>query len=271
MKYAGGFCAVLLTAVALHAAAGNPPTDETRSQLVSQGTLRVAIAVGNSPSAFRATRDRVTGEVRGVTVVLANALAQRLGVALQLVPFESSVALTNAAAAGAWDVAFVPADVERAKVLDFTPPYYLYESAFLVRPGSRMRTVAQLDRPGVRIATLAGSTTLRNAARDLKKATLVPFGTETELLDAMRSGKADAMAMGRESLQGFAAKVPGSRIIEGESLAAGVAAAVPKNHPAALAYLREFIEEEKASGAVQKALDSAGVTSGTIAPLATPQ
>ena len=174
-------------------------------------------------------------------------------------------------AAGAWDVAFVPADVERAKVLDFTPPYYLYETAFLVRSGSRLRTVVQLDRPGVRIAALASSTTLHNVAGELKRATVVPAGTGAELVDALRSGKADAVAMGRDSLQAFAARVPGSRILEGDFRAAGVAAAVPKNHPAALAYLRDFIEEEKASGAVQKALDSAGVSSGTIAPPVAPQ
>jgi polar amino acid transport system substrate-binding protein len=266
MAYASVFCAAVLASAACHAATGSAPTDQMRSELVPQGTLRVAIAVGASPTAFRAVRDRSTGQPQGVTVALANALAQRLGVALQLVPFESSAALTNAAAAGAWDVAFVPADVERAKVLDFTPPYYLYETAFLARPGSRLRTVAQVDRPGVRIAALASSTTLHAVARELKQATVVPVGAESELLEALRSGKSDVVAMGRESLRGFAARLPGSRILEGEFHAAGVAAAVPKNHPAALAYLRDFIEEEKASGAVQKALDTAGVTSGTLAP-----
>lgn len=266
MKYAPNLLVVLLATAALNAAAGNPPSAETRSELVPQGTLRVAIAVGTSPSAFRAVRDRVTGEPRGVTVDLANMLAKRLGVSLQLIPFESPSALTNAANAGAWDVAFVPANIERAKVLDFTPPYYLYEAAFLVRPGSRMRTVAQVDSPGVRIAALATSTTLHNAWRTMKKASVVPFGSEAELAEALRSGKVEAVAMGRDSLKAIAAKVPGSRLLEGEFHAAGVAAAVPKNHPAALAYLREFIEEEKASGEVQKALDAAGVTAGTIAP-----
>jgi polar amino acid transport system substrate-binding protein len=266
MKYVPKFLAVSLTFAVLHAAAATPATDEIRSELAPQGTLRVAIAVSTAPSAFRAVRDPITGQPRGVTVELANALAKNLGVALQLVPFDSPAALTNAANAGAWDVAFVPANVERAKVLDFTPPYYLYEAAFLVRGGSRMRTVAQVDSPGARIGALATSTTLHNAWRDLKKASVVPFGSEAELAEALRAGKVEAVAMGRDSLKGIAAKVPGSRVLEGEFHAAGVAAAVPKNHPAALAYLRDFIEEKKASGEVQKALDAAGVGAGTIAP-----
>jgi polar amino acid transport system substrate-binding protein len=266
MKFVTPIFTVMLAAAALNAAAANLPTDETRNELAPQGKLRVAIAVGNAPSAFRAVRDKTTGEPRGVTVSLANDLAQKLGVTLQLVPFESSAALTNAVDAGAWDVAFVPANVERAKVLDFTPPYYLYEAAFLVRQGSRLRTVEQVDKPGVRIAALATSSTLHNAWRDLKRASVVPAGSEADLVEALRSGKVDAVAMGRDSLKGIAAKVPGSRVLGGEFHAAGVAAAVPKNHPAALAYLRDFIEEEKASGVVQKALDAAGVTSGTLAP-----
>jgi len=266
MKHALEFLAALMACTALHAAAANPPTAETKSELAPQGTLRVGIAVGIAPSAFRAVRDRVTGEPRGVTVDLANILAKKLGVSLQLVPFDSPAALTNAANAGAWDVAFVPANVERAKVLDFTPPYYLYEAAFLVRSASRMRTVAQVDSAGVRIGALATSTTLHNAWRELKKASVVPFGSEAQLVEALRTGKVEAVAMGRDSLKGIAAKVPGSRVLQGEFHAAGVAAAVPKNHPAALSYLRDFIEEQKASGEVQKALDAAGVSAGTIAP-----
>jgi polar amino acid transport system substrate-binding protein len=264
MKYASVFCAVVASSAAFLAAAA--PSDDARRELAPQGTLRVAIAVSTAPSAFRAVRDPVTGQPRGVTVDLANTLAKSLGVPLQLVPFDSPAALTNAANAGAWDVAFVPANVERAKVLDFTPPYYLYEAAFLVRSGSRLRTVAQVDSPGVRIGALATSTTLHNAWRELKKASVLPFGSEALLVEALRSGKVESVAMGRDSLKGIAAKVSGSRVLVGEFHAAGVAGAVPKNHPAALAYLREFIEEQKSSGEVQKALDAAGVSAGTIAP-----
>src|SRR5437868_9735223 len=88
MKHSPKLLAALLACVAFHAAAATPVTDEIRAELAPQGTLRVAIAVGTAPTAFRAIRDRTTGEPRGVTVELANTLAQRLGVSLQLVPFE---------------------------------------------------------------------------------------------------------------------------------------------------------------------------------------
>jgi len=79
MKYSPQLLAVLLACATFQAAAATPITDEIRGELAPQGTLRVAIAVGTAPTAFRAIRDRTTGEPRGVTVELANTLAQRLG------------------------------------------------------------------------------------------------------------------------------------------------------------------------------------------------
>lgn len=264
MKSLAFACAALSFALAASAYAAN---DELGAELASPGKLRVAVAVGSSPSAFWATRDRATGQPRGVPVTLAQELAQKLGVALEVVPFNSASALTNAAAAGAWDVAFVPADVERAQVLDFTAPYYLYQTGFLSLPGSSLRRVDQLDRAGVRIGALAGSTTMQNTVRGLRKATVVPFATRVELIDALRARKVHTIAMASGAIEQVAAKIEGARTLEGEFLSAGVAVAVPKNRPATLAYLRDFIEAEKASGAVQKALDSEGVRSGIVAPV----
>lgn len=266
MRFATLLCTVFLAVTATHAAAQAPSTGEVAKELAPNGALRVAIAMGPSPSAFWSNRDPATGAPRGVTVDLANALARKLGVPLQLVPYPSSGALIDAIAAGAWDVTFVPADVERARLLDFTAPYYLYEIIYLVRAGSPVRAVSQIDRPGVRIAAIANSTTLHHAARALTKATLVPLATEGELFEEIRAGRVDAVAVGRRAAGVFAPKLPGSRILNGGRDTAGIAAAVPKNHPVALAYLRDFIEEAKASGAVQKALDAAGVKAGVIAP-----
>ncbi len=246
--------------------AGTTPSEAAIKELSPTGTLRVAVAIGASPTAFRAVRDPATGTPRGVTVDLATALAQKLGVQLQLVPFGNSGAIADAAAAGAWDVAFLPADVDRARRLDFSPPYVLFESSFLVRQGAGIRGIDQVDRAGVRVGALARSTTIQTASRSLRKATVVPFGSEPELLAALRASKVDAAAMGRESLEALAAKLPGSRILEGSYHSLGVAAAVRKDRPEALAYLGEFIEEQKATGALRQSLDAAGVRAGVIAP-----
>jgi polar amino acid transport system substrate-binding protein len=71
--------------------------------------------------------------------------------------------------------------------------------------------------------------------------------------------------MGRESLESLAVKLPGARVLDGHFHAAGVAPAVPKERPAALAYVTAFIEEAKAEGAVRRILDRHGIK-GVVAP-----
>jgi len=230
------------------------------------GTLRVGIGVGPVPSAFWATRDPASGEPRGVTVDLARAMAKDLGVPLQLVVYPNSGEVTNAGPRGEWDVAFMPVDEVRARSVDFGPAYYLTASTYLVPAGSPIRTLAEVDRPGVRVAGVEGTTTARSAARSLKNNTVKTYRTADELFELIRSGNADAIALGRESLAGMQAKLPGSRILDGHFQATGTAVAVPKGRPEALRYVSSFIEKSKKDGTVRGALDAAGLKGSPVAP-----
>ena len=254
-----------LFALAL-AACASIPGDQARKELLPTGKLRVGIGVGASPSAFWATRDPATGQLRGVTVDLANALANRLGAPLELVVYPNSGEVTAAGPKGEWDAAFMPEDAERRTIVDFGPAYYLSTSTWLVRAGSAIRTIAEVDQPGVRAAGIANTTTARTATTTLKHTKLLSFRTMDELVEKMKSGEVDAIALGRESLQGLQPQLPGSRILDGYFHAAATAVAVPKNHPAALAYVSEFIEQAKASGIVRRAFDNAGMHGAAVAP-----
>ncbi len=266
MKLLRWGCGLAAAAVAGCAGFSDARAAVPMSELAPTGKLRVGIGVGAVASAFWAIRDPATGRPRGVTVDLATALAQELGVPLELVVYPNSGELTLAGPRGEWDVAFMPVDAERAKAVDFGPAYYLFESTYLVPAGSPIRSLAEVDRPGVRVVAIEGTTTARSAARSLKNATLLRFQTVEELRELVRSGQADAVALGRESLEGLAAQLPGARILEGSFHASGVAVAVPKNRPAALAYVTNFIETAKAAGVVRRALDNAGLTKATVAP-----
>jgi polar amino acid transport system substrate-binding protein len=230
------------------------------------GELRVGIGVGPVPSAFWATRDPASGEPRGVTVDLARAMAKDLGVPLRLVAYANSGEVTAAGSKGEWDVAFMPVDEVRARMVDFGPAYYLTESTYLVAAGSPIRALADVDRPGVRVAGVEGTTTTRSAQRSLKNNTVRNYRTADELFEAMRTGNADAIALGRESLAGMQAKLPGSRILDGHFQATGTAVAVPKGRSAALAYVSAFVEQAKKDGTVRKALDAAGMKGAPVAP-----
>lgn len=234
------------------------------NELTSRGKLRVGIGVGPVGSAFWAVRDEITGTPRGVTVDLAAALARRLAVPLELVEYANSGELISGAARGQWDVAFAPVDEQRKTVVDFGPAYYVFESTYLVPGGSAIQNIAEVDRPGVRVVGIGETTTARAAIRSLHNARFVAVRTVEEAEKTLLSGEAHAVALGRESLVSVAARIGGARILAGSFQSTGVAVAVPKNRPAALAYVTSFIEGALASGLVQQALDNAGIK-GTAA------
>jgi polar amino acid transport system substrate-binding protein len=160
----------------------------------------------------------------------------------------------------------MPIDDERKKRLEFGTSYFIIESTYLVRAGSDIKTLADVDRPNMKVIGIANTATIRSAGRSLKNTTITPTQSVDEAVEILRSGKVDAFALTRDSLPPLAARLPGSRILDGSFLQTGIAIAVPKNRPNALAYATEFMESVKASGFVQRAFDNAGLNGLTVAP-----
>ena len=263
--------ALILIAVAVTACGSlrnGGSSAEVRQQLAPTGKVRVAISVGPTANVFRAKVDPVTSRPQGVPVDLAKALGEKLGAPVELVMYDNYVDLLEAARRGAWDVTFLPFDEERAKVMDYGPAYFFLNFTYLVPANSPIRAQSDIDRPGVRIAVAEGSVTASNRERALKNATLVRFKTLAEIREQLRAGKVDATAASRETLDGLAAQVPGSRVLEGSFHDEGVAVAVPKNRPAAMAYVTDSIETAKATGVVRRAFDKAGFKDAVVAPAA---
>ena len=190
----------------------------------------------------------------------------KLGVPMELVVYPNSGEVTAAGPKGEWDVTFVPEDAERRKVVDFGPAYYLSTSTYMVRPGSTIVSIAEVDRAGVRVGGIDGTTTARSAIATLKNTKVISFRTVDEIVTKMKAGEVDAIALGRESLRGLAPQLPGARVLDGYFHAAGTAVAVPKGRPAAHAYVTQFIEEAKANGILRRALDDAGFADLAMAP-----
>jgi len=248
--------------------AGGAAADETalRNELAPTGKPRVAVAVGPAPPALWAVRDAATGKPRRVTITLGRAMAEKLNVALALVEYASSGEIIAATNSGAWDVTFVPVDDERKKTVDFGSPYHLLQSTYLVAPGSPIKSLDEVNRPGVRIAGVEGTATFRASTRFAPQAAPGIVKSPDEAIALMRAGKADAIALSRETIVALLDVLPGSRALDGGFLNSTTAVAVAKNKPAALAFVRAFIEEAKASGLVRRALDDMGLTTSQIPP-----
>jgi polar amino acid transport system substrate-binding protein len=240
--------------------------DAVMKELVPTGTLRVAIAVAPAPSALYAVKDATTGKFRGVSVDLGSALAQKLGVPVEFLPHLASGEIQNSAASGKWDVTFMPVDEERKKFVDFGNAYHLLQSTYLVAPGSKLMKVEDANEPAVRVGGVANTATFRAAQRTAPKATFVTVAGVDAAVAAMKAGEIDCIALSRESLSGLAAKIPGSRVLDGGFLNSSTAVAVPKDKPAALAYVSQFVEDAKASGLVRKAFDAMNLKNSQVAP-----
>jgi polar amino acid transport system substrate-binding protein len=227
-----------------------------RSELAPSGTLRVGINYGNP---VLATRDPTNGELRGVAVDLARELGSRSGLPVELVAFDSAGKMFDAVKIGAWDVAFLAIDPGRADEILFTAPYVEIEGTYLVPPGSPLSNIADVDRQGVRIGVSAKSAYDLFLSRTIERAELIRAPDPNAAFELIVAGKVDVVAGVRQYLAASAARLPGSRVLDGRFMAIQQALGVPKGCEEGARYLREFIEDVKASGFVAKAIDRAGV------------
>lgn len=235
------------------------------NELVPTGTLRVGLAFAPNKSALFVVRD-ASGAPEGVTVDLANALAKQLGVPVAFTVAPNTGLLTDAVESGAVDVAFMPVDEERRRRIAFGPTYFVVESTYLATKESGIRSVAEVDRPGVRVVGIANTTTIRAAARTLTNTTVAAAASIDEAMARMQAGEVDCFALSRDAFPPYMAAVPGSRVVDGGFQNTGIAIAVQKGRPQALALVTDFLERAKADGTVRRALDAAGFAGEPVAP-----
>ena len=238
------------------------------SDLAPTGKLRVGINYGNP---VLATRDPATGELGGVAVDLARELGTRTGLPLDLVGFESAGKMFGAVQTGAWDIAFLAIDPGRAEEISFTAPYIEIEGTYLVPGGSLLGTIADVDREGVRVGVSAGSAYDLFLRRSLQHAQLVGASNPNAAFQLLVAGTVDVCAGVRQHLVANAENLPGSRVHDGRFMAIQQALGIPKGRDAGIKYLREFIEDMKASGLVAQAIERAGVHGVLVAPRAAVQ
>jgi len=241
----------------------NMITPSLRAELAPAGKLRVGINYGNP---VLVTRDPVSGDLSGVAVDLARELGTRTGLPVELVAFGSAGNLFEGVKTGAWDAAFLAIDPGRAEEIDFTAPYIEIEGTYLVPSDSPFSTIAEVDRKGVRVGVSANSAYDLFLSRSVQDAELVRAPDPNSAFALILAGKVDVVAGVRQHLVAHAEKLPGSRVLDGRFMAIRQALGIPKGRAEGAKYLREFIEDAKASGLVARAIEKAGVRGVSIAP-----
>ncbi len=236
------------------------PSSELRQVLAPTGTLRVGLSLG---TAGQMLRDTASGETKGVGYEMGKEFARRLGVPFEPVILAGNAQVLEALKSGRVDVASTNATPARAKDMDFTQSYLEIEAGFLVPPGSSISSLADADRVGIRIGVTKGSTSDARFSQELKHATLVRAATLDNAIEMLASRQVDVFATNKTILFAMSDKLPGFRVLDGRYAVEQISIAIPKGRDPGLAFARRFVEEAKAEGLVESAVQRAGLR-GTV-------
>lgn len=230
------------------------------------GSLRASINLGNP---ILARKDSVTGEIRGVSVDLANAFAQRLGVPLELVVFDTASKSVEAVKTEQADIGFFAIDPLRSEGIRFTGPYVLIEGAYLVRDDSLLQRNEEVDRSGTRVVVGKGSAYDLYLTRELKAASIERAPSSPDVVPVFLAEGADVAAGVKQQLESDAQRIGGLRLLPGRFMVIQQAMGTPASRgDAAAKALAEFVEECKANDFVANALVRHGIQGASVAPAA---
>ncbi|MDC1133485.1 transporter substrate-binding domain-containing protein, partial [Alphaproteobacteria bacterium] len=165
--------------------------DVILKQLAPKGYLRAAINLSNF---LLVTGQEANGDPKGVSPDMAKALANELGIDLELVPFKRPGELADAISEDVWDIANIANEAERAKSITFSLPYTLIESTYLVRKSSNIQSLEDVDKKGVRIAVAERSAYDLWLAANIKKAILKRAKTIDESFSIFELNKYEVLA-----------------------------------------------------------------------------
>jgi polar amino acid transport system substrate-binding protein len=236
---------------------------ELRDEIAPTGKLRVAIGISPAGGAYWSTGTE-SGGYAGVPVDLGKAMAAQIGVPVAYVAYPNSGQITDAAGTGAWDVTFLPQDPERETKMSFGPVYEVADATYIVKAASPVTNFATLDQPGVKVAAVNGTTTMRGAQAHLKNAKVRGYQTYDEIFNLLKNGEIDAFALSRDQLNALAKKIPGSKVLDETFKKTVTAVAVPLNHPQSLAFVTKFMTEATSNGILRKAYDNNGLKDAPI-------
>ncbi|HVQ61017.1 MAG TPA: transporter substrate-binding domain-containing protein [Burkholderiales bacterium] len=220
-------------------------------------------------------RDPVTSELRAfgagaVFMDIARSLAARMGVEILLMGYEVPREVVECLKTGACDIVFMGAERARAVGVDFSPPVVHLDYSCLVPAGSPIKSIADADRQGVRIAVVRNHASTLALSRVLTHAEQIGAEVPDAAFDLLRTGGADALASVRPALIEYSAKLPGSGVLEGRYGFNPMVIAIAKGQAGRLASISEFVEEAKASGLVQRAIARAEANGIHVAPAGNP-
>lgn len=240
-------------------------TASVRQAFAPTGKLRASINLGNP---ILARRHDSGGAPCGVSIDLACALGERLGVEVELVVFDTANQSVEAVRGERADIGFFAIDPLRGEGIAFTEPYVLIEGSYMVPEASAIQTNEAVDRPGVRVTVGKGSAYDLFLSRTLQSAEIVRAPSSQAVVETFVQQKLEVAAGVKQQLQADLALFPGHRLLPGRFMVIQQAMGLPQSRGAqAASALAAFVREMKSSGFVAEALRRHRIEGASVAPL----
>ena len=182
-----------------------------RSQLAPTGVLRAGINLSNF--LLVNGRDEASGEVRGVSPAIASFIADKLGVPVKMITYPGPGPLSDDI--DNLDIGNIANETERAKTIQFSPSYCNIQATYLVQSNSSITSIADVDKPGVRIVTKARSAYDLWLTENIKEASIIRTKNIQESFQEFKDQGYEVLSGLRPKLIEESERLPGSRILPG--------------------------------------------------------
>ena len=226
------------------------------NQLAPNGVLRAGINMSNF---LLVSSTASNGDPAGVSPDMAKALAEKLGVALQLITYKNPGDVADAAVRQEWDIANIAAEAERAKSIQFSSAYCEIQATYLLPHGSPIRSIEDVDKPGIRISVKERAAYDLWLTENLKNASLVRTASMDDSFEAFEKQSLEVLAGLRPRLLADALKIPGSILMEESFTAVQQSIGCQPGNAEAAAFVQTFVHESIESGFVASLIEKHNV------------
>lgn len=229
------------------------------------GVLRASINLGNP---ILANRDAKTGQPFGISIDLAQGLAKRLDVDIELVVFDTAAQSVEAVRQERADIGFFAVDPLRGEGITFTAPYVLIEGSYMVPTHSPIQSNDDVDQPEHRVTVGKGSAYDLFLTRELKHAQIVRAPSSPAVVELFMEQRLEVAAGVRQQLEADLQRMTGYRLLPGRFMVIQQAMGLSKSRGnEAAEFLRQYVEEMKASGFVADAMKRHQIKGASVAPV----
>ena len=241
---------VASSAAASSTAASSEAASAAELTTVEAGKLTMATNAAFPP--YEMTTD--AGEFEGIDVETAQALADKLGLELQIDDMDFDSALLSVQQ-GKADIVMAGVSVtpERQTVMDFTDSYATGIQSIIVPEGSDITTADDLA--GKKIGTQRGTTGYLYCTDDFGDENVVAYDNGLTAVQALNNGQVDCVVIDNAPAQEFVAANPGLVVLDANYVEEEYAIGVSKSNTALKDALNAALTELTEDGTLQAIVD----------------